>query len=432
MSTKPAAGQEAPVAYKGTEFRVQKWSDGEVGVFLKDDSGGPASINLKVKGDTLSVMWSTADERLRGQGIGSKMYDLAIEYALANGLKFASDTEVSPLAARVYKSMEKRGYKFAKSKAATIRPKDGYLDSNSKTEPVFTLTKQPPRNDVVQEIDEVYDHYDFDFSKLRGKNKARLASIGLGEQEMKDLFRNLLTHAETRNGKRLVSLGTNKWDPAVVTKFSHTLERYTNRLVQQNDIGGLHRWMSSPVVQLFTQFRSFVLGAWAKSTLYSIHHMDPRMMVLLMGELAAGVATYVVRQGGSHWATEEDREKFLGEITDPANLIKNGAARTATSSIVPMLVDSALLFTPWEPQFGSARSSGSPTDALFGSPTGGHISELARTSKGVVGSFVEGRPMAQSELDTARRALMPLGNFMPVTALFSMMIQDREKRPPSN
>lgn len=418
---------EAPVTYKGTTFNITRDTK-TLGIWLPDGSGGQGALYLNIRDGMLQVDNTHIDESLRGKGLGAKMYELAIEYAAANNLKFASDAEVSPHAVRVYESLKKRGYAFAKNRKAKKRPDGGY-DTGSK-EPAFTLKKSPPRTDVVQEIDEVYDHYDFDLSRLSGKNKARLASIGLGDKEVQDLFRNLLTHAETRNGRRLVSLGTNKWDPSVVTKFSHTLERYTNRLVQQNDVGGLHRWMSNPVVQLFTQFRSFVLGAWAKSTLYSIHHMDPRMMVLLLGELAAGVATYVVRQGGSHWATGEDREKFMEEVTDPANLLKNGAARTATSSIVPMLVDSALLFTPWEPQFGSARASGSPADAFLGSPTGGHIAELAKTSKAVIGSFVEGRPLAQSELETARRALLPLGNFMPVTALFSMLIQNREKTAP--
>lgn len=269
----------------------------------------------------------------------------------------------------------------------------------------------------------------FDLSKLRGRDRERLASLGIGDEEAAGLFRNLLTHSEA-SGKRLVSLGSNKWEPEQLTKFTYLLNRYTNRLVQQNDVGGLSKWMAHPIAQLFTQFRSFVLGAWAKSTLYSLHHMDPRMLVLLLGEFAFGTATYMLRQAPIDMATEEGTEKFWNETMDPVNLAKNGWARTATASVLPMIADSALMFTPIGPQFGSARSSGSPTDALFGSPAGGHLSEMARASKGFIDSTVEGRDMAQSELNAAKRAFMPLGNWVPLAALFSHLIQDRPKSPP--
>jgi hypothetical protein len=269
----------------------------------------------------------------------------------------------------------------------------------------------------------------FNLDKLRGKDKERLASIGLGPEEVQSVFGNMLEHS-TVKGKRLVSLGSQKWDPAVLTKFTYTLDRYTNRLVQQNDIGGLHRWMSNPVVSLFTQFRGFVLGAWAKSTLYNLHHMDPKMLVFLLGELAAGVATYVVRAGTVQAFTEEGQDKFWEETMDPVNLAKNGVARTATSSILPMVIDSALMFTPVGPQFGSARASGSPTDALFGSPAAGHIKEIATASKGFLDSAVNDREMTKGELTAAWRAAVPLGNFLPLAGLFSWMIQDKPDRAP--
>lgn len=264
----------------------------------------------------------------------------------------------------------------------------------------------------------------FDLAKLRGKDAERLASIGIGEKEANLLFKNLLAHAET-DGKRLVSLGSNKWDPEALTKFTFTLNRYTNRLIQKNDVGGLSKWMSVPVLSLFTQFRSFVFGAWAKSTLYSLHHMDARMLVMLLGELAAGVATYVVRRAPEQWATQDGRDKFWEETMNPVNLLKNGWARTATSSILPMIADSALMFTPLGPQFGSARSSGSPSDAVFGSPVGGQLKDAATFSKGAMNSALNDREMTQGELRAGWRTFMPGGNFVPLSALFSHMIEDR-------
>lgn len=268
----------------------------------------------------------------------------------------------------------------------------------------------------------------FDLTKLSGKGKERLAAAGLGDKNSELVLGNLLKHAE-KDGRKLVSLGSNKWDPKAVTEFAYLLNRYTDRLVQTNDVGGLSKWMSSPVLSMFTQFRSFVLGAWSKSTLYAINHMDPRMAVALIGEMALGTATYVVRQA-PQLATDEGYDKYFEETLDPVNLAKNGFARTATSSILPMLMDSALMWTPAGAQFGSARASGSPQDAIFGAPAGNQIADAARFTKGVIRSTTEGRDMAQSEMRAGWNAFVPLGNFLPFSAIFSHMIEDRRKTPP--
>ncbi len=270
----------------------------------------------------------------------------------------------------------------------------------------------------------------FDLSKLNKTGRDRLATAGIGDKQAELIFGNLLKHAE-RDGKKLVSLGSNKWDPNAVTEFSHTINRYTDRLVQANDVGGLAKWMSNPVASLFTQFRSFVLGAWSKSTLYAINHMDPRMAVLLVGELAFGTATFALRQA-PQLATDEGYDKYFEETLDPANLAKNGFARTATSSILPMLMDSALMWTPVGPQFGSARASGAPQDAIFGAPAGNQIADAAKFAKGAMRSVGEDREMAQSELRAGWNAFVPLGNFIPFSAIFSHLIEWRDKTPPTS
>ncbi|PBB88013.1 hypothetical protein [Mesorhizobium sp. WSM3876] len=261
----------------------------------------------------------------------------------------------------------------------------------------------------------------FDLSRLAGKGRERLATAGIGDKEAELIFGNLLAHAE-RDGGKLVSLGSNKWDPKAVTEFSYLINRYTDRLVQANDVGGLARWMSHPVAQLFTQFRSFVLGAWAKSTLYSINHMDPRMAVLLVGELAFGAATFAVRQA-PQLATDEGYDKYFEETLDPVNLAKNAFARSATASVLPMLMDSALLMTPIGPQFGSARASGAPQDALFGAPVLDQVSKAQTFVRGATNAALNGEELTQAQARAGWNAFVPLGNFLPFAAIFSRMIE---------
>lgn len=269
----------------------------------------------------------------------------------------------------------------------------------------------------------------FDYSKLKPRDRDRMASIGLGEADAKSLFRDLLEHSEF-DGNKIVGINTMKWDPATVSKYRVFLNRYTDRLVQQNDFGALSKFMSNPVASMFIQFRSFVFGAWAKSTLWSLNHgafTDPKMMVLLLGELAAGTATYAVRQSGQA-VTEDGWEKYWEETMQPANLLKNGFARTATASVVPMFLDSVLMATPLGPQFGQARASGSATDAWFGSPLTDQVDSAMKFTKGAIKATWEGEDLTQSQIRQGIRAFAPLGNWVPFTAALGALIEDRPEK----
>ena len=265
----------------------------------------------------------------------------------------------------------------------------------------------------------------FDYSKLKPRDRDRMASIGLGEADAKNLFRDLLEHSEF-DGNKIVGINTMKWDPATVSKYRVFLNRYTDRLVQQNDYGALSKWMSRPIASMFVQFRTFVFGAWAKSSLWSLNHgalTDPKMLVLLIGELAAGTATYAVRQSGQA-VTEDGWRKYWKETMDPANLLKNGFARTATASVVPMFLDSVLMATPLGPQFGQARASGSATDVFVGTPAKDQWDSAVGFTRGAAKSIWAGEDMTQNQIRQGIRAFMPLGNWIPLTAALGALIED--------
>ncbi|WP_394889919.1 hypothetical protein ACG873_31690 [Mesorhizobium sp. AaZ16] len=78
----------------------------------------------------------------------------------------------------------------------------------------------------------------FDLSRLGGEGRERLAAVGMGDEQANLIFGNLLKHAE-KDGRKLVSLGSNKWDPEAVIQFSYLINRYTDRLVKRNDVGSL-------------------------------------------------------------------------------------------------------------------------------------------------------------------------------------------------
>lgn len=270
----------------------------------------------------------------------------------------------------------------------------------------------------------------FDFSRLKPRDRDRLNNMGLGTKDAELLFSNLLTHAEL-DGRRIVQMNHHRWDPAAVSKFRVFVGRYVDRLVQANDVGGLSKWMSRPVASMFVQFRSFVAGAWSKSLLWALNHgavSDPRMVVLIAGEIVMGAAIFALRAAPSALVGEDGWEKYKEKILDPKNLIANGFARSATASLLPTLIDSAMRFTPAGPQFEDARSSGTPTQAWTGLPVVDQINAAAKFSSGAMEAAFTEKPFTQGTAKAGLRAFAPWGNWLPVAAGFAAMTQGLPER----
>lgn len=284
----------------------------------------------------------------------------------------------------------------------------------------------------------------FDYSKIGKGDRDRLATMGVGEEDATLLFSNLLK--ARYDGNKIIGVNLDEWDAEAVTKFRYFVNRYVDRLVQRNDYGGLAKWMSHPVMSMFTQFRSFVFGAWAKSTLWAANHGvfkgDPKMIALLGLELAMGTATYLVRNAAV-LANDEDYEKFMEEKFNTKDLLLNGAARTASASIVPMMIDSALRLAnelgvervgtedfgfDTEPMFGNVRSSGSPSDAWLGTPVVDQIASMKGAVKGLNNWATGEEEFTQNTARHMLRALPIPTNYIPMTAAFSALIEDLPKK----
>jgi len=259
----------------------------------------------------------------------------------------------------------------------------------------------------------------FDLSKITKGDRARYATSGMGDGDLMDIFSHLLNYGTFENG-RLRTLNLDRWEAATLSKARLFLNREVDRLVLQNDYGSLSRWMSHPMGQIFTQFRSFVFGAWTKSTLYGLHHFDGKMLSLVLGELVAGMLTFAVRQS-PQLTTEEGRKKWLEEMSDPAKMVAKGWSRTASASIIPMIADSLLQFTPTNFRF-DARSSGSAVDAVFGSPAIDQATSAAQFTKGLGQAAINGQLPTQNTLRSGVRAFVPFGNWIGLQAVLGAMI----------
>lgn len=233
-------------------------------------------------------------------------------------------------------------------------------------------------------------------------------------------------------GRKVVKMNMDNWaDLEARHAFESALFRFSRNVWQEGDIGALHRTMSNPIVQVLLQFRRFGLVAWENQLLHGIANWDGRQAAMFMATMLSGTLVYSAQMHLQALGRSDAREfldsKGFGMRTpdDYRKLAFSAFQRAGFASILPMGLDTILSATPAGPQFG-ARSTDQPADVIFGNPTVGLASDVARAAKGVLKSFWEGNDMSQTDMRNVYR-LLALQNTMPLLQGYSLMISGREE-----
>ena len=261
-----------------------------------------------------------------------------------------------------------------------------------------------------------------------------------GEATMLDrIVDQIQKHAKLEQGlltdKKLRVMDFNSWtDLEAREAFLGSLYRASRRMVQENDVGQMRRWMSDPTWATVIQFRNFVISAYGKQLLHNIHMARGGDAESLMRAFTYFTATTVM--GGAVYALQEkvrslgrsDADKYLEERLSPKALIAASFQRAGWSSLIPLAVDSTKLGTALmgEPMF-NARSTGQSTDMIFGNPTFGLMDSAAKLV-GSTGEMIrEGRLPTQSELRNAQQ-LLPFQNMIGVQQILNAMMSGLEEK----
>jgi hypothetical protein len=113
------------------------------------EDGNIGQITTHPEGDTAIQIDDTqlSNNKYKGQGIGSSAYQQLADKTLADGKELWSDSSVSNEAARMYDSLERKGYTVEKNPLAeqgkAPNDSDVWAMPASSKEPVFKVTKGP-------------------------------------------------------------------------------------------------------------------------------------------------------------------------------------------------------------------------------------------------------------------------------------------------
>ena len=225
--------------------------------------------------------------------------------------------------------------------------------------PINTLMKRSVANGIAQK---------FGMAAIgKGKliSKHRLRSIGLTDRQVDGILENIRTHAKFSDGlagKKVQKMNIHKWDLASEADFSEAMFRYSNRLVQENDIGQFRMWMSHPVARMFLQFRSFIIGAHEKQLLHNLHMRDIQSFTTFasttfLAAIGYTAMTYARSIGMSN------QQEYLRKRLATSEVAKASFERSSWAALLPTAIDTVA------PGTFTYRSSGQATGAIFGNPT---------------------------------------------------------------
>lgn len=248
-------------------------------------------------------------------------------------------------------------------------------------------------------------------NKSKAWSDKRLASMGIDEDTSRRIHEAIKEHATSEKGplfgKTVKSLNLAEWDPELADTFRLSLQKHMRSVIQKNDLGDLHQFMTTNTGKVLFQFRSFVQVAWAKQLLRGIHYRDMETFTawstqVLMGAMVYYGQTVLNAQG------RDDKDEYLEKHLAPGRVIAAGWQRTGASSITTTIADTALEFTPGLNPVFNTRVSGTGNDMFSQFATADTLLSLLAV-KDVVGDTFTGEGAKSRDIKRAAR-LLPLSS----------------------
>ncbi|OAI31088.1 hypothetical protein A1351_22105 [Methylosinus sp. R-45379] len=283
--------------------------------------------------------------------------------------------------------------------------------------------------DMVHRFPELPGGAGFDRSDV---NYRRMAQLGLDDAMLQRVLRSVKGHAESERGmffpsETLVDPRLDNWtDQEARIAFEGALMRKARRIIQENDIGSMHKWMPHPVWQMITQFRAFPIHAWDKQLMLNVAMHDGESVASAVLGAVIPTLIYSVQQ---HVAAlgRSDTGQWLDKRLDTEHMVSAAIQRHGWSSLLPVAIDTALPWAGHKPVF-DARSTGQSSDVIFGNPTTSLLfKDAPKAIGGLVESMSDGRQLSQDELRDWHRLFT---NNLVTGAILNSIVGARPVHPP--
>lgn len=246
----------------------------------------------------------------------------------------------------------------------------------------------------------------------------RLASIGLDEQAAAKISEQIRKHSTTEagalTGRRMTQLNIDQWDKATAGRFIDAMQTWSNRTVQRNDIGQMAEWMTTDMGKTLIQFRSFVNAAYEKQLLDGIATFDfETFAAWATASMIAGLA-YTAQQYGNSLG-RPDAAEFREERLSFDRIAAASFARAGYATLMPAVIDEAMIRTGNDTLFTNIRSSQLATSLFAGNPTVDFLDNF-------MGGFIRGivAPPTNASYDFSQEDARNITRAMPFSNIYGV------------
>ncbi len=247
----------------------------------------------------------------------------------------------------------------------------------------------------------------------RMPNARRLLSMGLSEDDANRIFKQIRKHATTDKGmlgRTYRKMNLDDWDDQwAAAKLTISVDKWSRRVIQENDIGQLSMWMTSDLGRTLLQFRAFNIASWEKQFLHGIYVRDWNAFSGWMNSIFWGSLTYMGLQY-SNAIGRQDANEYLNERMTMGEIGKGAFQRAGWFSMFPGAIDSVLRAGQFDPMFAYGRTTGQATNIVTGTPIGDMITKAGTATSGTFGSIINpNRRMTERDVQ-AWMSLTPFYN----------------------
>ena len=260
----------------------------------------------------------------------------------------------------------------------------------------------------------------------KGFSKKRLATMGVDPDMAERIIAQMLEFVDTREGmlgRAVKRLNIDEWtDDEAATAFINAIDRWSKKIIQENDIGQMSQWMTKPLGKALIQFRSFIVAAWTKQTLQGVNHRDWQTFVawstsIFFGGLSFTAQTYINSLG------RDDQKEYLQERLNPAALGRSAFQRAGFATIVPGPVDSMVQAVGYEPVFAFGRTTGLASNAILGSPSLDLLDRTAPAGRGITAAVLNGGYSYSQQDWRVLTSITPFQNAMGICNFYNLIGQ---------
>lgn len=254
----------------------------------------------------------------------------------------------------------------------------------------------------------------------------RLGTLGMTPELTERVYGQIRTHAVTGEGfltgRKMHKINLDAWDDRdAADAFVGGVDRWVRRAIQNNDIGNLHIWLTKPIVQVFTQFRTFMIVSYTKQVLHGINMRDfETVMSYVYSTMLAGLSyvgqTYVRAQFRS------DKEEYLKERLSFQNIALSAWQRAGWSTFFPMAYDTAADMAGFDQLFSYGRTTGLAS-GLVGAPVVDFFDRAKNTVRDISQGVQGENAFTQDELYRATQ-LLPFSNALIVQNLLRKLSEN--------